>query len=174
MRVRVAGPVIRRRACIQPRRAARPSVQLASGQRRDERTVSGFIFPLFREPPSSSLPRRHQAPSTIVARSAVCSCARIIAGPASCSRIPRSPPARAGFPARKPNRKQKFFRLRLRLRLRATIVAVRASYYSTTPPAGARRRRALSMPPLPRPPQPRHRITYMVLGGYCRNSRNRK
>ena len=27
------------------------SVQLASGQRRDERTVSGFIFPLFRRSP---------------------------------------------------------------------------------------------------------------------------
>ncbi len=95
---------------------------------------------------------------------------------------PRSPPARAGFPARKPNRKQKF--LRLRLRLRATIVAVRASYYSTTPPAGARRRRALSMPPLPRPPQPRHRMVLAAiaviaviaviaaapygLDGYCR------
>ena len=96
----------------------------------------------------------------------------------------RSPPARAGFPARKPNRKQKF--LRLRLRLRATIVAVRASYYSTTPPAGARRRRALSMPPLPRPPQPRHRMVLAAiaviaviaviaaapygLDGYCRTA----
>ena len=52
--------------------------------------------------------------------------------------------------------------MRLRLPRGATIVAVRTSYYSTTPPA-VRTAPALSMPPLPRPPQPRHRMVLAAI-----------
>jgi hypothetical protein len=111
----------------------------------------------------------------------IAKCARSVR-PCSCASPPATPPARAGFP---PKTEQKTEILAVTpVRLRATIVAVRASYYSTTPPAGARRRRALSMPPLPRPPQPRHRMVLAAiaviaviaviaaapygLDGYCR------
>jgi len=74
--------------------------------------------------------------------------------------------------------------MRLRLPARRSSPCA-ASYYSTTPPA-VRTAPALSMPPLPRPPQPRHRMVLAAIaviaviaviaaapyvwscGGYCR------
>ena len=156
LRVRVAGPVIdprseviRRRACIQPRRAARPSVQLASGQRRDERTVL-VSFSHSRAPEFAhcsfvtARATKHHRPL----RSAVCSCASC--WPASCSRIPRSPPAiprpAPVFPRENRSRKQKFLRLLKRLRApaparddrrRARIILFDYPARRRTAPAGA-------------------------------------
>jgi hypothetical protein len=86
---------------------------------------------------------------------------------------PGHPPGRAPPRApvsRKPNRKQKFLRLRLRLRAtigrRARIILFDYPARRRTAPAGAQHAPATETTAAAAP--------YMVLGGYCRNSRNRK